>query len=120
GVGRDLAEARPRLVEAREIEVALRAEVPVEDRLGDARLARDLGGRRTAVARPREDAAGGVEHRLPPCVRGQAVADLRHAASAIACSCDGCRCSIFRIASTATVAPARQSSDPTRSASWKP
>src|SRR5262249_6644152 len=42
-------EARPRLVEAREVEVALRAEVPVEDRLGDPRLARDLGRRRAAV-----------------------------------------------------------------------
>ena len=41
----------PRLVEAREVEVALRAEMAVQDRLADARLARDLGRRRAAVAR---------------------------------------------------------------------
>ena len=57
GAGRRRAPPRrargtaPRLVEAGEVEVALRAEVPVEDRLGDARLAGDLGRRRAAVAR---------------------------------------------------------------------
>ena len=55
----------PRLVEAREVEVALRAEVPVEDRLGDPGLAGDLGRRRAAVALLEEDAAGRVEHDLP-------------------------------------------------------
>ena len=61
----ELAELPPRLVEAGEVEVALRAEVPVEDRLGDPRLAGDLGRRRAAVALLEEDPAGGVEHRLP-------------------------------------------------------
>ena len=73
-LGARLAEARPRLVEAGEVQVALRAEVPVEDRLGDPRLARDLRGRRAAIARAREDAAGGVEHRLPPLLAPAAAA----------------------------------------------
>ena len=87
----------------------------------DARLARDLRGRRTAVARAREDAAGGVEHRLPPRLRGQ---PLLGPAS----------CRLDRRARPAPRAGARPcgspsprrprrrgtSSAPTRSASWKP
>src|SRR5581483_9001955 len=97
----------------------------VEDRLGDARLTRDLGGRRAPVARPREDAARGVEHRLAPRLRRQPLRRcLRHAASTAApgraCSCAGCGCSILRTARIATTAPARQRNAPTRSASWKP
>ena len=76
---RSLAEAAPRLVEAREVEVALRAEVAVEDRLADARLARDLRGRRPAVARAGEERARRVEHGLPPRLRRQALLRLhRH------------------------------------------
>ena len=54
----------PGLVEAGEVEVALRAEVAVEDRLGDPRLARDLGRRRAAVARARR--RRGRRCRAPP------------------------------------------------------
>ena len=38
----------------------------IEDRLRDARLTGDLGGRRTGVAPLREDAQGRVDDRLPP------------------------------------------------------
>jgi hypothetical protein len=50
------AEGLPRGVETREVELALRGEVAVEDRLGDARRAGDLRGRGAAVAGAREDA----------------------------------------------------------------
>ena len=46
----------------------------VEDRLGDPRLPGDLGRRRPAVALLEEDAAGGVEHRLPAILRPVAAA----------------------------------------------
>ena len=42
----------------------------VEDRLGDPGLARDLGGRRAAVALLEEDAAGRVEHAPAGAPRG--------------------------------------------------
>src|SRR5205823_7677591 len=45
-----LAEAPPHLVEAGEVEVALAAEVPVEDRLADAGGAGDVSCSRAAVA----------------------------------------------------------------------
>ena len=51
-----VADPAPRLVEARDVEVALRREVPVQDRLRDAGLARDLRRRRARVAPLREDA----------------------------------------------------------------
>src|SRR3954452_1962010 len=74
----------PRLLEAREVEVALRAEVAVEDRLGDLGGARDLRRRRAAVARAREDVARRVEDRLPalrgtqPQPRRRLLRALRH------------------------------------------
>src|SRR6266511_3806175 len=58
--------SRARLVEAGEIEVALRGEVAVEDRLGHAGLAGDLGRGRPSVAAAGEDAAGGIEERGAP------------------------------------------------------
>src|SRR5690348_16963750 len=117
----DRAEARPRLVEAREIEVALRAEVAIEDRLADPGLARDLCSRRTAVARLGEDAAGGVQYRLPPGLGGEPKPCRGHAAStAGCCAASSWWCSSFRIAAVATTAPASASTAATRSASWKP
>ena len=62
----------PDVLERREVEVALRREVAVDDRLGDARGARDLGGRRAAVAALDEDASApsrgdARDARRPPC-----------------------------------------------------
>jgi hypothetical protein len=59
-------------LEAREVEVALRAEVAVQDRLGDAGLAGDLGGRGAAVAADHEDALSSRDDRLPALRRRQA------------------------------------------------
>ena len=59
----DVARLPPHVVERGEIEVALRREVAVEDRLGDARRARDLRRRRAAVAAVGEDADRGLDQR---------------------------------------------------------
>src|SRR5262249_1735730 len=87
---RELPELPPGLVEAGEVEVALRAEVPVEDRLGDPGLAGDLGRGGAAVALAEEDAAGRVEHGLAACLRRETSPDGAHAAStAAAGACAG-------------------------------
>ena len=65
----------PRLVEAREPQIALRREVAVDDRLGDAGRARDLGGRRARVA-------ARAEH----LERAATIADRRSAAGSRACA----------------------------------
>src|SRR4051812_9587989 len=75
-VGRDrlaglLTEGRPGVAEAGEVEVALRAEVPVENRLGDAGLAGDLGCRSAAVAGAREHGPGGPQDRPGPGPPGE-------------------------------------------------
>ena len=59
------AHALPDRVQAGEVELALRGEVAVEDRLGDAGLTGDLRGGRAAVAALGEDAAGRLDDRLP-------------------------------------------------------
>ena len=59
------AERLPGPVEAREVELALAREVAVDDRLGDAHLARDVRRRRAAVGALGEDAQRPVEDRLP-------------------------------------------------------
>jgi len=56
---------RPDVLEPREIELALRGEVAVEDRLGDARGASDLGGRRAVVAPLGEQADCRLDEVLP-------------------------------------------------------
>src|SRR5205823_10549340 len=62
------ARVAPHVVERGEVEVALRREVPIQDRLRDPGGARDLGGRRTAVAALREDAQCGLDQ--PPAALG--------------------------------------------------
>ena len=59
-----LAQTPPHLVEAGAVEISLAAEVPVEDRLADARGAGDLGRRRTRRSCPRRTRAG--RRRAPP------------------------------------------------------
>src|SRR5436190_15187182 len=73
-------EAVPRRVDTREVEVALRGEVPVEDRLAHARLARDLGGCGPAIRALREDAEGRIDQRATALRRGQPRGD-RHPAT---------------------------------------
>jgi hypothetical protein len=75
-------------VEAGEVELALRGEVPVEHRLGDAGLARDLRRGRAAVAALGEDAAGRLDDRARRSGRERPAltpaASTRRLASAVA------------------------------------
>src|SRR6188508_3141411 len=68
-----VAKLHPGAVETREVELPLRREVPVENRLRHRRLARDVGGRRPGVAARGEDALSRVDDRLAPLGGGQAV-----------------------------------------------
>ena len=88
GLGRDRlvprgADPLPGALDAGEVERLLRGEVAVEDRLGHARLAGDLGGGRAAVRAAGEDAAGGVEHGGAPLL-GREPRPRAHPASASA------------------------------------
>ena len=87
------AGVRPRGLEAREVELALRGEVAVQDRLGDAALARDLRRRRAPVAAVGEDPAGRVEHGLPALGRREARRrSCRSTASTASGAAPGCAC----------------------------
>ena len=91
-------------------------------------LARDLGRRRAAVARREEDAAGGVEHRLPPLLGASAVAASRSSQSRRARPATRglarlARCRVLRLAQrrrSAITAPASAITAATSSAWWKP
>ncbi len=61
----------PGLVEAREPQLLLRREVPVDDRLRDAGCAGDLRRRRARVAARAEYVERGSDDRRPPLGRGQ-------------------------------------------------
>src|SRR5205814_3699920 len=116
-----LAEAAPCLVEAGEVEVALGAEVAVEDRLGDACLAGDLGRRRAAVRRAREHAAGGVEHRLPTCDCREPRSRRTHAAiSGTSTAAASARCRACCSVAAAITAPTAAITAATSSAWWNP
>src|SRR5205823_14619480 len=99
----------PHVLETGEVEVALRGEMPVENRLADARLARDLCGRRPAVGALRERPAGRVEE------RGAALARCKTGHAARASASSGCclRCACFLITSAATTAPEKAITAPT-------
>src|SRR5262249_52511913 len=80
-----VAQITPGLVEAREVQLLLRRKVPVEDRLRDAGLARDLRRRRTRVAVLGEDAQGSAHDGAPALARRETrgmpfTAARRHAA----------------------------------------
>ena len=124
GAGGDgLLPARPRVLtdifERREIEVALRGEVAVDDRLGDARGARDLGRRRAAVAPLDEDARGGLE-------QVRAAAGGRHAwcggraHAGISARCSRTTAGLVLTVTTATIAPAKMIAALTASAACMP
>src|SRR6266404_1905315 len=77
---------RPHVVEDGEIEIALRREVAVEDRLGDACGARDLRRRRPAVAALGEDPDRRLDQLEPAFRRRQPRRGL-HAAISAMCAC---------------------------------
>src|SRR5262249_49985779 len=99
-----------------EVELALRGEVPVEDRLRDPRLARDLRGRRAPIAPFRERSGRGLQNRAPTVRRRQPRAGGAHAGASTS-SVRGRTC---RTVATATIAAANAIPAGTCSAAWKP
>src|SRR6266851_1795316 len=111
------ARLRPDEVEGGEVEVALRREVPVQDRLRDACGACDLRRRRPAVAAFREDTDRGLDELETALRRGQAGRGL-HAAISAMCACSVC--GLTRTRATATAAAAKAMSALTSSAACRP
>src|SRR5439155_18176156 len=112
----DRTDLQPRLVDAREVQVPLRREVPVEDRLADAGLACDLRSRRPPVAPLREHPAGGLEDSGAPLRRGEPGPDGAHAASNAPFGSRSSACRGLRTVRTASTAPV--SANP--AATWSP
>src|SRR4051812_40914156 len=106
-----LARLRPHVLERGEVQVALRGEVPVQDRLRDPRGAGDLRGGRAVVAALGEEEERGLDQVLP-AVRG------RHPGSGDAHAASSAMCSRttsgrVRTVTTATIAAANVMTAPT-------
>src|SRR5207247_4990016 len=115
------ADATPGLVQAREVEIALRREVAVQDRLGDTGFPRDLRSRRSRVAPVREDVEPSVDDRGPALGSGESRGRrLRHAASSGASRSAASSSSWGRTSTKATIAPTAAMTAATMSALWKP
>ena len=106
-------EARPGVREAGQVELELRSEVPVENRLGDAGCGSDLGRRRAAVAARFEDPQRCVDDRLPALRRRQARPLRAQAATSAETGASSASC---RTRAKATPAPARAMKAATSSA----
>ena len=116
----DLLQAPGHRLEARDVQIALGREVPVEDRLAHTGVARDLGGRRADVAPLAEDLQRGVDDGGAALRRGKPVALLEgglvtprgDSASA------GSRCRTLRTVRMATTAPRRRCAAATYRPRW--
>src|SRR5439155_14839006 len=93
----------PRVLDAREVELALRGKVPVENRLRAADRPADLRSRRPAEGAFGEHAARRLEHMAPPLLGGELGPCLRHATSTAA---TGTSWRTLRTVATATIDPA--------------
>src|SRR6266545_1761612 len=95
--------------------------MPVEDRLGHARLPGDLGGGRAAVAALREHAAGVLHDRRTALLGAQADAGLAQAATSETCTGSSAGSSSgLRSVTTATIAAVKAIPAATSSDRWKP
>src|SRR6266536_109516 len=113
------ADIAPHVIERREIEVALRGEVAIEDRLRDPRRARDLGRRRTAIAALGEDPDRSLDQCLAALGRRQPCRRDGHAASNSLTTASGW-CRACRSVAAAIRAPANAITAPTSIAWWNP
>jgi len=113
------ARLSPHVIERREVEVALRGEVTVEDRLGDARRAGDLRRRRAPVAPVREDLDRRRDQRFAALGRRQANR-ARHAASSASTMCARSTAGFVRTRTIATAAAANAITALTSSAACRP
>src|SRR5262245_2953608 len=113
-----LARLRPDVLERREVQVALRGEVPVQDRLRDAGGAGDLRGGGAVVAAVREEADRRLDQ-VPAAIgrRHPGRCDA-HAASSAMCSCT--TWGRVRTVTTATIAAANVITAPTANPAWSP
>ena len=113
-----LARLRPDVLERGEVQVALRGEVPVEDRLRDAGGAGDLRGRRPVVTALGEEADRRFDQ-VPPAV------DRRHPRrrgghAAISAMRSRTTSGRVRTVTTATIAPAKVIAAPRAKPAWRP
>src|SRR5436853_280546 len=125
GVGRlgelplpSLARLRPNVLERGEIEVTLRGEMPVEDRLRDTGGAGDLGGGRAVVAALGEEADRGVDEVLPPLGGRHPRSGRAH--TAISAMCSRTTAGRVRTVTTATMAATNVIAAPTRKPACRP
>src|SRR5436309_11515051 len=110
----------PDVVERGQVEVALRCEMPVENRLGDARRPRDLGGRGPAVAALREHVHRRLEERETALGRRQLCRRDAHIATSISMMCALSVSGLVRTRTAATIAAANEMPALTSSAVCKP
>ena len=125
GVGRlvelplpGLARLRPHVLERGEVEIALRGEMAVQDRLRDPGGACDLRGRRAVVAALGEEADRGLDQMLPAVGRRHPRGGDAHAASSAMCS--RTTSGRARTVTTATIAAANVITAPTAKPAWSP
>src|SRR6478609_3258398 len=110
-----VAGLRPDVLERGEVQVALRGEVPVEDRFRDPGRAGDLRGGRAVVAALGEEADRGLDEVLPALGRRHPRRGDAHAASSAMCS----RTTSGRVR-TVTTAAAKVITAPTAKPAWRP